>query len=285
MAISAGGDTIKIYDMIAGKVLKTLVKTHHKTITCVHNYGQYLLTASIDGHLKVYDSNFNVSAFMTYTPSQLLSCALDDKVLAVGANDGLFSVNKFKTNSKSGPIFEAKKKVNPKRYFSEDVSDLSDKPIAKRKDSSDKTLVVKGVKKNDYFLPKHEELLKQFNHSLALNRVLKKNSGEPEVVVSFIQELMRRGSLKAALAGRTDKHLKPILEFLLKHIKDPRLNRILVDAALILTDVYMSQINRSTEIQSMFKKLSSVITSELNCMQQMLAISGQLSAIINSSVQ
>ena len=38
----------------------------------------------------------------------------------------------------------------------------------------------------------------------------------PEVVVSVIQELIRRGGLRAALAGRDEKSLSIILKFLQK---------------------------------------------------------------------
>ncbi|XP_054159580.1 U3 small nucleolar RNA-associated protein 15 homolog [Oppia nitens] len=279
MAIAAGGDAIKIYDLIAGKVLKTLSKTHHKTITCVYNYGQYLLTASIDGHLKVYDSNFNIATSLTYTPSQLLSCALDDKVLAVGANDGLFSVNKFKTEEQQ-PIDKYNKRFR-NRYFN---GQLVDSETNKRKiDYLEQFVVVKGKHKYQK-LSKHEEALKKFNHTSALNTVLNKHSNEPEVIVSFMQELIRRGALRAALAARNDKQLRPIFRFLLNYFKDPRFNRILVDVALMLSDLYMNQINRSDEIRYLFNKLNSVVNLELNCVQQMLSISGQLSAIVNSSI-
>ena len=119
---------------------------------------------------------------------------------------------------------------------------------------------------------------------LALTRVVRSNSDEPEVVVSFMQELIRRGALKTALAGRTDKELVHIIEFIHHNLRDPRFNRILVDVALMLTDVYMPEINRSEKIQILFKRLSSAINSELNCLQQMLGVCGQLSALINSSV-
>jgi len=284
VAISAGGDTIKIFDIIAGKVLKTLVKTHHKTVTCVHNYGQYLLTASIDGHLKVYDSNFNIAASLTYSPAQLLSCALDDKVLAVGANDGLFSVNKFKGKSTNSESTKSNKTKNGRYFRNEFFSDI-ESPPKRKSEALEGAIVVKGVKKNKFFLAKHDELLKKFNHSVALNRVLRENANEPEIVVSFMQELIRRGALKSSLAGRTDKHLKYVIDFLVKHIRDPKFNRILVDVALFLTEVYMPNINRSLEIQKMFKSLNSVINSELNCMQQMLEVAGQISSLINSSVK
>ena len=287
VAISAGRDTIKIFDLIAGKVFKTLVKTHHKTITSVYNFGHYLLTASIDGHLKVYDSNFNVASSLSYTPSQLLCCALDDKVVAVGANDGLFSVRKFKSNSKESNSFKLKRKASNNRYFMGE--DVFDDMNAKRKANMnfEENLVIKGKSKGKgrEKLARQDELLKQFNYSMALSRVINKNSGEPEVVVSFMQELIRRSGLKTALIGRSDKDLAPIIRFIENNLSDPRFNRILVDVALILTDLYMSEINRSNKIQSMFQNLSSAVNSELNCLQQMLGVCGQLSAIINTSVE
>ena len=169
VAISGGGDTIKIFDLIAGKVFKTLTKTHHKTITSVYNYGHYLLTASIDGHLKVYDSNFNIASSISYTPSQLLCCALDDKVLAVGANDGLFSVNKFKSKGEKVNSFKVKAKALKNRYFMNE--ELFDQKLSNKRKSdtnSDQTFVVKNKKKS-LNLEKHDLLLKKFNHSVGID--------------------------------------------------------------------------------------------------------------------
>ena len=282
MAISCGGDTVKVFDLVGGKVLTTLTKIHNKTITCVDNFGHYLLTASIDGHLKVYDHNFNVCASLTYTPSQLLSCALDSKVLAVGANDGLFSVNKLSENPKALKNFRTHSK-SQKTFNLPNESEARNGPSKRKNEIEEQTFVVNG-KRNRPFLQKHDLLLKKFNYTMAFNRVLRKND-EPEVVVSLMQELIRRQGLRTALAGRNDAELKPVVDFLLTHLKDPRFNQILVDVALILTEIYMSEINRSDKIQSMFAKLNSVINSEINCLQQMVCLSGQLSALVNSSIQ
>lgn len=292
MAISSGGDTVKVFDLVGGKVLKTLTKIHNKTITCVCNFGHFLVTASIDGHLKVYDHNFNVAASLSYSPSQLLSCALDNKVLAVGANDGLFSVNKltenFKSHVRSKRLGRSKKselQSDSEKTFNlvQTKIDSREGPTKRKNKKEEQTFVVWEKQKTPR-LNKHDLLLKKFDYTSALNRVLRVNDG-PDVVVSFMQELIRRRGLKAALAGKNDEQLKYVIDFVVTHLKDPRFNRILVDVALILTDVYMPDINRSDKIQSMFAKLKSVVNSEINCLQQMLSLSGQLSVLVNSNIQ
>ena len=130
-------------------------------------------------------------------------------------------------------------------------------------------------------LAKHDFLLKGYNHSASLDKVLKQP--QPEIIVSFFQELIRRSALRIALAGRTDKQLRPIVDFLINNLRDPKFSRILVDVALILTEIYFNEVNRSTKTQEMFNRLNSVVKAETNAMNQILMITGQLNSILNYS--
>ncbi len=73
------------------------------------------------------------------------------------------------------------------------------------------------------FLQKYDVMLKQFEHSKALDAALKSNVRikTPEVTVSILQELIRRGVIKNALAGRDEKWLRNMIAFLKKHITNP----------------------------------------------------------------
>lgn len=279
LVISAGETTIKIFDIVAGKVIRTIDNAHHKTITSVHNNGNYLLTSSIDGHLKVYDINFNVATSFSYVPSQLLSCCYNGALLVVGASDGMLSVNK---------VLSSKGKLK-KLQINDDESDeffFDGLPSRKKTKLDIGNAFVVDSKIRKKFLSKHDELLRKFQHSEALSRVLRVNCvSDPETVVSFMQELIRRGSLKMALAGRPDKQLKKIIMFLTKNMSDPRFTRILVDVSLALVEVYTSQINRSSAIQIMFKFLNQSLTSEIVSLTRMSQISGQLQILINSQIK
>lgn len=277
LVISVGGETIKVFDIVAGKTLKTINKAHHKIITCACNYGSYLITGSIDGYVKVYDSSFKVATSLTYAPGQVLSCALDDKVLAVGAIDGLVSVNTFKAKTEKKSK-SSKRYSKPIRYFKVETVDDS-----MWNEKSENRIVVRdeqdGGKKRK--LAKHDFLLKGYNHSASLDKVLKQP--QPEIIVSFFQELIRRSALRIALAGRTDKQLRPIVDFLINNLRDPKFSRILVDVALILTEIYFNEVNRSSKTQEMFNRLNSVVKAETNAMNQILMITGQLNSILNYS--
>lgn len=280
MVISAGDTTIKIFDLVAGKVMKCIENAHHKTITCVHNKENYLLSASIDGYLKVFDINLDVAASFSYVPSQLLSCCFNGSSLAVGASDGILSVNRVKGIPKA--------RLPANLHADDDAADeffFDSIPSRKKQKLNVGQAVVVNAGKKQKILEKHEELLRKFKHTTALNRVLRVYAkNEPQIVVNFMQELIRRSALKNALAGRPDNQLKFIMAFLTQHLSDPRFSRILIDVSLALVEVYTTQINRSSEIQAVFKHLSQTLASVISALTEMTKISGQLQLIINSQV-
>lgn len=285
LLISAGETTIKIFDMVAGKVLRNIENAHHKTITCVYNHGDYLLTASIDGHVKVYDINLNVATTLSYVPSQLLSCSYNGSLLAVGSSDGILSVNKVIGKDTFPRVALPTSSINA----DDDESDqffFDSIPIEKKqKLNVGDAFVVKSDRKRKY-LQKHEELLRKFQHSRAMTRVMRMFSkDDPQAVVSFMQELIRRGGLRTALAGRTDLELKRIVHFLTQNLSDPRFTRILVDVSLALVEVYTRQINRSPAIQTVFKHLNQSLNREIDALSKMSQISGQLQLLINWQIK
>lgn len=54
---------------------------------------------------------------------------------------------------------------------------------------------------------------------------------DPVVVVSMFEELVRRDSLAAALTGRDDAALAPVLAFIVRYIARPRFSSCLIDVA------------------------------------------------------
>lgn len=278
--ISAGETSIKVFDLVAGKVVKTIENAHHKTITCVQNKDNYLLSASIDGYLKVFDINLNVAASFSYVPSQLLSCCFNGFSLAVGASDGILSVNRIKGISKAQKMTNVSDEDAADEFFFDSI------PLSRKKPKLNvgQSLVVNANKKHKT-LDKHEELLRKFKHTTALNRVFRIHAkSDPQIVINFMQELIRRSALKSALAGRPDKQLKFIIAFLTQHLSDPRFSRILIDVSLALVEVYTSQINRSKEIQTVFMHLSKTLANEISVLTEMTKISGQLQLLMNSQV-
>lgn len=65
-------------------------------------------------------------------------------------------------------------------------------------------------------------------------------SGRPEVVASVLGELAARAGLNAALGGRDEASLAPLLAHVARHIADPRHTRLLAGVAHRLLDAYGS---------------------------------------------
>lgn len=284
MIISAGDNYLTLYDMIAGKVFQKIKNVHNKTITSVYNYENYLFSASIDGYVKIYDINYVIASSISYVPSQALSCCYNGRTLAVGMLDGFVSVNQMKPQTKGQKNLQGT--ANGEEEFDEDFQafDFSKGLFTENRklDIGQNTLVVRSkLKKNK--LDKHEELLKRFEHSKALSNVLKRfRESDPKMVVNFCQELIRRGALEKALAGKMDRDVRTVIQFICRHISDCRYSRILTDVALSLVNVYVGQINRSIVLQKLFKRMMVVVEKEMKSMSALAQLTGRLEMVCNA---
>lgn len=78
LAVSAGGNTLKIWDLVGGGRVVNSLSNHQKTITSLALDASCtrLLTGSLDHHVKVYDvQNYKVAHSIKY-PAPILSVAL-----------------------------------------------------------------------------------------------------------------------------------------------------------------------------------------------------------------
>ena len=161
-------------------------------------------------------------------------------------------------------------------------------------------------------LQPHEKLLKSFSYAKALDAAL--GSRQPNVVVSLMQELIRRGGLDIALRGRTpgddvskrdesdDKdasekekgkgsegqgqtdsadRLEPLLSFAARHISDPKYARVIVQVVHGVLDLYAGSLGHSEAVDDLFCKLQRQIKGEVNFQRQAMRIVGSLDGIIN----
>ena len=78
LAVSVGGNYMKIWDILAGGRTLHTISNHQKTITSAifDNSCTKILTGSLDHHVKIYDiQNFNVEHSLKYE-SPILSLGL-----------------------------------------------------------------------------------------------------------------------------------------------------------------------------------------------------------------
>ena len=270
LVISAGEKTLKVYDLISGKLVFSLENIHSKSITCVTNYDSYLLTASLDGHVKVFDTNLKMLASLSYTPAPLMSVCVSRRALIVGGNDGLINVRKIAekrvTDQQSGQVTKRTKT---------DWSDFIDKSRYENE-----TVIRRDFKRKD--TRQCQKLLKEFRYTDVLDQAIRFR--DLSVGMELIQELLRRDGLRVAVAGRDENSLRSLVNYIFKHMKKTKYTRVLLELAIVLADVYMPVINQSAGYQASFRKLALMLKTEINLLENLHILKAQMEMIHNVSL-
>uniref|UniRef100_A0A8C2K4Y5 U3 small nucleolar RNA-associated protein 15 homolog n=1 Tax=Cyprinus carpio TaxID=7962 RepID=A0A8C2K4Y5_CYPCA len=270
-----GGRYVKIWDLLKGGQELVSLKNHHKTVTCacLSSVGNKLLTGSLDRHVKVYNSSYKVVHNFDCDASILsMAVAPDDEVVAVGMTNGVLSVRHRKHKKDKETLTSRRRRGPSYRVF------VKGKNFVPRQDDF---LVSKPVKQ---YLRKYDKQLKSFEVSKALDTALQTwtRTSKPEVTVAVIIELNRRGTLKNALAGRNEESLTKILNFLLKHIFDPRFSRPLLTVGDIVLDLYRQVLHQSPVVERQLQRLMEVLGREAELQQELLQVLGILDTLFAS---
>ena len=85
-------------------------------------------------------------------------------------------------------------------------------------------------------MKKYDKSLKKFNATKALDSALEHQIRfkTPQITINVMQELIRRGSIRAALAGKTEKSLGILIKFIQRNISNPNFTATLTDISNIL---------------------------------------------------
>eukprot|EP00066_Takifugu_rubripes_P008766 XP_003975203.1 PREDICTED: U3 small nucleolar RNA-associated protein 15 homolog [Takifugu rubripes] len=278
LLVSAGGRYVKVWDLLKGGQPLVSLKNHHKTVTCLHlgSNGQRLLSASLDRHVKVYNtSNYKVVHNFDYAASILsLAVAPNDKSIVVGMTNGVLSVKHKKSPEESGESSRQTRRQPSYRVF------VKGKNYVPKQDDF---LVSKPVKQH---LAKYDKQLRKFNVSQALDTALETwfRHKKPEIPVAVIKELDRRGTLKNALAGRDEQGLSRLLNFLIGNLTDTRFTPVLVTAAEMIFEIYHSVIGQSSVVDRHLQRLQDLLEREIDYQQDLVEVLGMLDTLFASSV-
>lgn len=286
--VSAGGPTLKVWDLLSGGRCMHTLSNHQKTITSLAFNGSSnrLLTGSLDHHVKIYNvQDYHVVHSMKY-PAPILSVGIspNDTHIAVGMANGLLSIRQRQVGAAEKAAKaqnlqfmqgggykyfmhgQAQPATHPSLLSGMDTattvattatatsllsssalsssllsSSLTTKGGAKQGAGAKSTQAGKpGISGTDFtvertrrfHLSKYDKYLKRFEFSNALDEVIKE--GNPNVIITMLQELMHRDAISSALAGRDDVSLEPVVRFLLRHVHNPRYTNVIVDVAQVL---------------------------------------------------
>nr|XP_057927485.1 U3 small nucleolar RNA-associated protein 15 homolog [Doryrhamphus excisus]XP_057927486.1 U3 small nucleolar RNA-associated protein 15 homolog [Doryrhamphus excisus] len=275
LLVSAGGRYVKVWDLLKGGQPLVSLRNHHKTVTCVclSSSGHRLLSASLDRHVKVYNTtNYKVVHNFDYDTSILsLALAPDDEAIVVGMTSGILSIKHRKNSDESKELSRQQKRGPSYRVFVKGKNYVS---------KQDDFLVSKPVRQH---LAKFDKELKRFNVSKALDVALESwtRRKNPDIAVAVMKELNRRGTLKNALAGRDEQDVSKLLNFLIGNLVDPRFASILIIAADMILDIYQSVIGLSPVVDGQLLRLQDLLKREIDYQQELMEVLGMLDTVFS----
>jgi U3 small nucleolar RNA-associated protein 15 len=238
LALSAGGNTIKVWDLLKAGCPLYSFSNHQKTITSMCFDASYsrLISGSLDHHIKIYTlQDYKVVHGIKY-PAPVLATAIspDDTHLVTGMSNGLLSIRQRVVKTEDmNKSREQKQRLHggTYRYFIRGQSHIA----------NPEDFRVTSAKKPK--LRKYDQFLRKFQYKNALDAALLPVSPKieaslfifvmlidilfpknvrPTMTMSVIEELIHRDGLRIALSGRDEPLLEPIFVFVVKYITNPR---------------------------------------------------------------
>ena len=276
LLLSAGENTIKVWDLLSGGKLVTSFSHHQKTITslCLDHANSRLYSAGLDLHLKVYDiKDYTVKYSFMYS-SPILSMAVSNDLgsIAVGTVDGTVALR-----SRVVRMQEQVQQKEKQELLRTGNYKLSIRNIDNIKE--DYTVnVQKKVKLKEY-----DKYLKQFEYKNALDASMEFAFKDPVIVVSMLEELERRDALITAISGRDELTLKRFLEFLFENISDRRWNNTILNSVNHVLDIYSSTIGQSKIIDKLLIALQKKLSKEIEFQKEIFKLIGSLDSLLTSS--
>ncbi|XP_052700286.1 U3 small nucleolar RNA-associated protein 15 homolog [Crassostrea angulata] len=272
ICLSAGGNYIKVWDLLQGGRLLSTLCHHHKTVTSLafcNNFTR-ILSGSVDRHIKIFDISTYKVVHTLDLPGTVLSAAVspDDDILVVGMAEGLLSIQKRKT-----PKEPTSKNKQTSRY------NATGKTYQPQKTD----FIVHHKRKEQ--LERYDKYFKKFEFTKALDAAMKKGVSmpSPEVTVRVLQELMKKGAIKAALACRSDLSVGYIIQFIKRNISKPSFQPVLLDVADLLLDLYAEQVGQSPVMDCQLTELRETVEQEVNYMTELSEVMGMLDTVFASA--
>lgn len=296
MIATAGGNAVKIWDLIGGGRLVYSMESHNKTVTkiCVGRIGkdsgnesdQYrIMSVGLDGYFKVFDyGNMKVTYSMRY-PAPLLSVGYspDCSTRVIGTSNGIIyaAKRKVKVDEKEVGVSEASSvwRIRPVEDTEKKVLKTTNFRYFQRgqgeKPSEGDYLVMKPKKVK---LTAHDKLLNKFRHGEALVCVLEgKNPGH---VVAVMEELVSRKKLLRCVSDLDLEKLELLLAFLHKYCTVPKYSSLLMGLANKVIEMRADDIRNSEVLKKHIRNLKSTVETEIRIQQSLQEIQGIISPLL-----
>ncbi|WJZ90244.1 hypothetical protein VitviT2T_009403 [Vitis vinifera] len=289
---TAGGNCVKIWDVIGGGKLLYSMENHNKTVTsiCVGKIGrdggegseQYrVLSVGLDGYMKVFDySKFKITHSMRF-PAPLLSIGFspDCATRAIGTSNGVIYAGKRKVKGEVesglrefpslGLMEEPQRRVLRPSYFRYFHRSQGEKP------SEGDYLITRPKKVK---IAEHDKLLKKFRHKDAFVSAL--SGKNPENVVAVMEELVARKKLLKCVSNLDTEELGLLLAFLHRHSTVPRYAGLLMGLTKKVVQMRAEDIIASDVLKGHIRNLKRSVEEEVRIQQSLQEIQGIISPLL-----
>ncbi|KAL2371001.1 Trp-Asp repeats containing protein [Blastomyces gilchristii SLH14081] len=314
--LAAAENKIAVLDVVAGKplhVIKSHQKT--VTALSLASGGRRVVSGALDGHMKVFETTgWNVVGGSKY-PSPILSLGViatgsdrEDKHIAVGMQSGLLSI---RTRLSGEQKVRERERQREMQALLDGKLDEHDKRVAKQQkkrgkgwekrlrgmdfvgegidiviDAQDSAASTRKRKREQPW----ELDLRKGRYAAALDAVLasansnnsnnnnnKSTAANSKLnTLTLLTALRHRSALRAALSGRDEVTLQPVLKWVYKSITDPRVVDMCVEVAMNILDIYSGNLGQSAIIDGMVERLHARVREEVDRAQQAWMTKGML---------
>ncbi|KAL1559695.1 protein SLOW WALKER 1-like [Salvia divinorum] len=289
---TAGGNFVKIWDVIGGGKLLYSMESHIKTVTalCMGKVARgsgeeveenRILSVALDGYMKVFDYAKSKITHSMRFPEPLLSVGFspDCSTRVIGTSKGNLYIGRRKAKAETEEVGgsllwkivddEPGRKVLRPSYFRYFQRGQNLKP-------SEGDYLIKRPKKVK--MAEFDKLLKKFRHREALVAALNKRN--PESVVAVMEELVARKKLMKCVSNLDMEELGLLLSFLQKYSTMPRYAGLLTRLANRVVESRAEDIRSSDKLRNFIRNLKRDVDEEIRIQQSLLEIQGIISPML-----
>lgn len=168
----------------------------------------------------------------------------------------------------------------------------------------DADIIIEGRPRHSNYKPKQwETFLRKGRYGAALDAVLnpsardtkyppplpedaatKYSSSDPVSVMTVLTALRHRSALRSALSNRDEVSLQPIMQWVCRHIMDPRYVSLCVDVGECVIELYAEDIGHSRDVDVLRKRLHQVVKHEVEKSQQAWQTEGMLGLLMAGGI-
>lgn len=310
MVLTVGGPDVRLWDLFTGGILVNTLACHAKAVTsaAVDTVSSRLFTAGLDGYVKVHDllSLQTQGVIPVGTQALALDVAPDLSRFAVGKADGILELKSSRRISMPhgrqsllaadiAPPSVADDDDDEMRGWGRGFTRVGEEEEAKRaaprpgtyryfyrgakaKPDDDAAVVRRESTKP---LAEHDNLLKQFDHVLALERAMQTKN--VAVLCGVVDELMNRNALVGTLERFDWTGLCPLLDIIRQNLLDQTYTAKMTLLLDVILDLHAGELGLCPEALRIVESMTAAVASGIQSIDQFDEIKGGAEMLLSIS--